>query len=121
MNTRFIYDTDLYGNSGYMSPAPQLTDDEVLADWTQLRRCFTPDPGDLTRTTDDDGTPVYVDAEGNIVYSATVRGWEDTPQTRSRAAAALGRIGGRATSDAKAAAARENGKRGGRPRKTTAQ
>jgi hypothetical protein len=32
-------------------------------------------------------------------------------------AAALGRLGGRSTTDAKAAAARENGKRGGRPRK----
>jgi hypothetical protein len=33
------------------------------------------------------------------------------------AAAALGALGGSATTDAKAAAARENGKRGGRPRK----
>lgn len=36
---------------------------------------------------------------------------------RSEAAAALGAVGGTATSDAKAAAARENGKRGGRPKK----
>lgn len=35
----------------------------------------------------------------------------------SQAAAALGRKGGSATSEAKAAASRENGKRGGRPRK----
>jgi hypothetical protein len=34
------------------------------------------------------------------------------------AAVALGALGGQATTDAKAAAARENGKRGGRPRKT---
>jgi hypothetical protein len=34
------------------------------------------------------------------------------------AAALLGRKGGSATSEAKAAAVRENGKRGGRPRKT---
>jgi hypothetical protein len=40
---------------------------------------------------------------------------------KNPAAVALGRLGGKAnkgrTSDAKAAAARENGKRGGRPRK----
>ncbi len=35
----------------------------------------------------------------------------------SSAAATLGRAGGSVTSDAKAAASRENGKRGGRPRK----
>jgi hypothetical protein len=35
-------------------------------------------------------------------------------------AAQMGKVGGRASSDAKAAAARENGKRGGRPRKTKA-
>ncbi len=39
--------------------------------------------------------------------------WEE----RKRAAATLGRAGGSVTSDAKAAASRENGKRGGRPRK----
>jgi hypothetical protein len=33
------------------------------------------------------------------------------------AAVALGALGGQASTDAKAAAARENGKRGGRPRK----
>lgn len=39
--------------------------------------------------------------------------------TDSNAAAALGRIGGQSTSAAKQQAARENGKRGGRPRKQT--
>lgn len=39
----------------------------------------------------------------------------------NRAAQALGRLGGRKTSEAKAAAARENGKRGGRPKKKTNQ
>jgi general stress protein YciG len=37
----------------------------------------------------------------------------------SRAAATLGRKGGQARSEAKTAAARENGKKGGRPRKKT--
>lgn len=37
--------------------------------------------------------------------------------TPEEAAAILGRKGGKSTSEAKAAAARENGKRGGRPRK----
>lgn len=35
----------------------------------------------------------------------------------SQIAAIIGRRGGQATSEAKSAAARENGKRGGRPRK----
>jgi hypothetical protein len=39
---------------------------------------------------------------------------------RSPLARALGRVGGAATSDAKAAAARANGKKGGRPRKHAA-
>lgn len=41
-----------------------------------------------------------------------------TSITTSRAAAALGRKGGKATSGAKRAAARANGAKGGRPRKT---
>lgn len=39
---------------------------------------------------------------------------------RAAAARELGRVGGRVTSDAKTKAARKNGKRGGRPRKTSA-
>lgn len=42
-------------------------------------------------------------------------------ETKNRAAVMLGRRGGKATSDAKAAAARENGKLGGRPRKKKAK
>lgn len=41
------------------------------------------------------------------------------PKPKNPAAVALGRIGGKAKSDAKAAAARENGKKGGRPRKAS--
>jgi hypothetical protein len=37
---------------------------------------------------------------------------------KNPAAVALGRLGGRATSPAKRRAARENGRKGGRPRKT---
>ena len=48
--------------------------------------------------------------------------WDGDYIAEQRAAAAtLGRAGGRVTSDAKAADARENGKRGGRPRKQTNQ
>ena len=39
-------------------------------------------------------------------------------ETVTATAAALGSIGGQATTDAKAAASRANGKRGGRPRKS---
>jgi len=41
-----------------------------------------------------------------------------TEQPKNPAAVALGRLGGRVKSDRKAAAARMNGKRGGRPKKT---
>jgi len=44
--------------------------------------------------------------------------WPDTPDKKNPHAAALGALGGQASTDAKANAARENGKRGGRPRKT---
>ena len=44
-------------------------------------------------------------------------GWEYTNDI-SAAAAALGRKGGKSKSEAKAKAARENGKKGGRPRKS---
>ena len=39
---------------------------------------------------------------------------------RSRAASALGKLGGSAKSEAKSAAVRENGKLGGRPKKVKA-
>lgn len=42
----------------------------------------------------------------------------DRRQELTSAAAALGRKGGQATTEAKQAAARENGKKGGRPRKS---
>ncbi len=40
---------------------------------------------------------------------------------KNPAAVALGRRGGKVTSEAKAAAARKNGKRGGRPRRKEAK
>jgi hypothetical protein len=43
--------------------------------------------------------------------------WDPEPE-RNPAAVALGRLGGAAATDAQRAAARENGKRGGRPRHT---
>lgn len=43
---------------------------------------------------------------------------ETPPAPRSYAAAALGRMGGKATSPKKSIAAQLNGRRGGRPRKT---
>jgi hypothetical protein len=42
------------------------------------------------------------------------------PATVRAAAAAMGRLGGQATSPAKARASRANGKKGGRPRKVQA-
>jgi hypothetical protein len=38
---------------------------------------------------------------------------------KNKAAVALGRLGGKSTSLAKAAASRDNGAKGGRPRKST--
>lgn len=56
------------------------------------------------------GQPVFVDADGQA-YN-----WGDI--TDISTAPALGRLGGLSTSKRKAAAARRNGKRGGRPRKS---
>lgn len=44
---------------------------------------------------------------------------QNEQQAISQYASALGRRGGRSTSEAKRAASRENGKRGGRPKKPT--
>ena len=54
-------------------------------------------------------------AFGKILASETLRVF-----TGSEAAAELGRIGGQSTSTAKKAAAAENGKKGGRPKKNLA-
>lgn len=41
-------------------------------------------------------------------------------QSKNPAAVALGKLGGKATSEKKASSSRENGKKGGRPKKSTA-
>jgi hypothetical protein len=53
-----------------------------------------------------------------LVRDAIIGDIRSANRTAARAAIFLGRKGGKATSEAKATAARENGKRGGRPRKT---
>lgn len=57
------------------------------------------------------GQPVFVAAETGHAYN-----WLDVASVE-HAAAELGRKGGQSRSDAKLAAARSNGKKGGRPRK----
>ena len=59
-----------------------------------------------------------IDAGNAYIYEAKVRAFEQS-LIGSFAAAALGRKGGQSTSDAKRAASRANGKKGGRPRKST--
>lgn len=62
-------------------------------------------------------TGIYVQGNAGAIRTLPQREVEEA-LARSAAAATLGQTGGRVTSDAKAAASRENGKRGGRPRKT---
>lgn len=57
-------------------------------------------------------SPVTVSCLADIAYSLS------GPLARKQWAAQLGQMGGASTSDAKREASRENGKRGGRPRKT---
>lgn len=66
---RFQFVGEMYGNPNFAEPRPELTEEEVLADWENLRRCFEPDPGDLVLGEDEDG-PAFLDCEGNTVYSA---------------------------------------------------
>lgn len=63
---------------------------------------------------DENVTAVELAEEWRILEAEAER---DEQEAVAAAAAALGRIGGQSTSAAKATAARENGKRGGRPRK----
>lgn len=62
-----------------------------------------------------DGQHGYLNRDGN--HAITGEAWQDA-QAISTAAATLGRKGGSVVSEAKTAAARANGKRGGRPKKT---
>lgn len=65
---KFVYSTTIYGNPDFVSPRPELTEAEARADWENLRKCFSPDPGDLTLGFDVDGAAL-LDAEGNTVYT----------------------------------------------------
>lgn len=75
----------------------------------------TLESGALIRLT----TGIYVQGNAGSIRTLDQREVREAIE-RSAAAATLGRTGGESTSEAKAEAARLNGKRGGRPRKTTA-
>ena len=80
--------------------------------------------GLVTRDTGETGALIRLKignyVQGNAGGFRTLNGREvEEALARSQAAAALGRSGGSATSEAKRRAARANGRKGGRPRKRT--
>lgn len=61
-------------------------------------------------------TPIEIMADGTM-RPLTKKEVSDWQRRMNPHAKALGKLGGKVKSEAKAAAARENGKKGGRPRK----
>lgn len=125
---------DLIGNAGALSDGQFVWDDERSAylcdqdtyDWWAQYICALEqtdiEVGELADELNLDPTIVmervgaYQDNDYEQHRPAAVRAMQELRDER-RAASAFGRMGGRATSPAKAATARANGKRGGRPRK----
>lgn len=97
-----------------------------LSNGTQFR--FEPEHAEgLERATEEELEAIEVSPSGLGLYWPRLDVGLDVPSllqgifgTRKWMAANLGQLGGQVTSAAKSAAARENGKRGGRPAKATA-
>jgi predicted RNase H-like HicB family nuclease len=99
----------------------------------EVRIWYSPEPGDecyIAQVIDMPAVTAHgetreeaareIQAALDLTLSTYADDGEKPPVPRNAAAAALGRLGGRATSWKKKVAARINGKHGGRPRKKTA-
>lgn len=71
---------------------------------------------------------IYADCDSDTAESIILRAFEPyrieidiSSEDVTRLAAMMGRIGGKSTSERKAAASRANGRRGGRPKKEQAK
>ena len=101
---------NLTGKFDWQSQQSQLMDDQEIVFYLE-DGCFG-DDADLTR----DGLAYYLDS-AEFLYSLDQESRLYDLLAQRRALSAIGKRGGLARNERKTAASRENGKRGGRPRK----